>query len=53
MVVRHCIAAVEDYKMMGKTEFFGIQREIIKRTERFDCSVKAVMGDLLIKAKVC
>jgi len=52
VVVRHCIAAVEDYKMMGKTEFFGIQREIIKRTEGFDCSVEAVMGDILIQAKV-
>ena len=39
--------------MMGKTEFFSIQREIIKRTEKFDCSVEAVMGDILIQAKVC
>ena len=53
VVVRHCIAGVEDYKMMGKTEFFGIQWEIIKRTEGFDCSVEAVMGDILIRAKVC
>ncbi|PUU79272.1 hypothetical protein B9Z19DRAFT_1064390 [Tuber borchii] len=50
--VRHCIAAVEDYRMMGKTEFFAIQREIIKHTERFDYSVEAVMGDILIQAKV-
>jgi len=53
VVVRYCIAAVEDYRMMGKTEFFSIQREIIKRTEKFDCSVEAVMGDILIQAKVC
>ena len=53
VVVRHCIAAVEDSKMIGKAEFFGIQREIIKRSERFDCSVEAIMGDLLIRAKVC
>jgi len=52
VVVRQCIAVVEDYKMMGKTEFFAIQREIIKRTECFDCSVEAVMGDVLIQAKV-
>ena len=38
--------------MMGKTEFFAIQREIIKHTERFDCSVEAVMGDIMIQAKV-
>ena len=38
--------------MMGKKEFFDIQREIIKRTEEFDCSVKAVMRDILIRAKV-
>jgi len=25
VVVRHCIAAVEDYKMMEKKEFFAIQ----------------------------
>ena len=53
VVVRYCIAAVEDYKLMGKQEFFDIQREIIKRREGFDCSVEAVMGDILIRAKVC
>ncbi|KAG0136902.1 hypothetical protein HOY82DRAFT_535986 [Tuber indicum] len=36
VVVHHCIVGVKDYTMMGKTEFFGIQREIIKRTEGFD-----------------
>ncbi|KAG0123620.1 hypothetical protein HOY82DRAFT_544117 [Tuber indicum] len=38
--------------MMGKTEFFGIQRVIIKHTEGFDCSVEEVMGDIFIQAKV-
>ena len=52
VVVRHCVAAVEDYKMIGKTEFLAIQREIIKCTERFDCSVEVVMEDILIQAKV-
>ena len=37
---------------MGKTEFFAIQREIIKRIEKLDCSVEAVMRDILIQAKV-
>ena len=52
VVVRHCITEVEDYKMIGKTKLFAIQREIIKHTECFDCSVEAVMGDVLIQAKV-
>jgi len=39
--------------MMGKTEFFAIQQEIIKCTERFDYNVEEVMGDVLIQAKVC
>ena len=52
LVVHHCIAVVEDYKIMGKTECFAIQREIIKRIEKFDCRVEAVMRDILIQAKV-
>jgi len=51
-VVRYCIEAVEDYGKMGKTEFFGTQREIVKRREGFDCNVEAVMSDIIILAKV-
>jgi len=43
---------VEDYGKMGKTEFFGTQREIVKRREGFDCNVEAVMSDIIILAKV-
>ena len=38
--------------MTGKTKLLAIQSEIIKRTERFDCPVEAVIGDILIQAMV-
>jgi len=53
VVVRQCIEAVADYKMMGKIESFAFQCQMFKCTERFDRSVEAVMGDVLIQAKVC
>ncbi|PWW76096.1 hypothetical protein C7212DRAFT_363956 [Tuber magnatum] len=43
---------IEDYRKMGKTEFFTTQREIIKCTQGFDCNVEAVMANSIILAKV-
>ncbi|KAG0126030.1 hypothetical protein HOY82DRAFT_542721 [Tuber indicum] len=52
VVVQYCLAAVSDFRSMGKSEFFLTQREIIKRIEGFDCKVESVMGDILARANV-
>lgn len=51
-VVKQCIASVEDYKIMGKGEFFETQRQILKRSHGFDCNIDAVMRDIHISGKV-
>ncbi|KAG0641951.1 hypothetical protein HOY80DRAFT_998942 [Tuber brumale] len=52
VIIRHCIAASENYRKMEITDFFKTQRETIKRMEGFDCNFEAVMADCMILAKV-